>query len=106
MESHDYPIEHFKIMAELSIRLKSSLVLILEHHYHYESFGSWWFAFKQSGKKFRVVFDGRDNYLSLEPAVNVDKFKADWQSVNGKQLSDSGFDSLVLEVCFLIGCQS
>ena len=93
-------------MVELSVRLKSSLVLILEHHYHYESFGSWWFVFKQSGKKFRIVFDGRDKYLSLEQSVVVHKIKADWQSINGKQLTDAGFDDLVLEVCSLIDCGS
>jgi hypothetical protein len=46
MESHDYPIEHFRMMAEVTARLKSIPALILEHSYSYESFGSWWFAFR------------------------------------------------------------
>ena len=105
MEAQDYSIEHFRIMAELASRLKSLTALILEHNYSYESFGSWWFTFRRSGQKFRVIFDGRDKYLSLEREGVADGSKtvAEWQSVGGKQLSDTGFDGLILEVCSLVG---
>jgi hypothetical protein len=104
MESHDYPIEHFRMMAEVAARLKSALALILEHSYSYESFGSWWFTFKRSGKKFRVAFDGRDKYLSLERGVVADgsKIIGEWQSVNGKKLQGVEFDSLISEVWSLV----
>jgi hypothetical protein len=105
MESHDYQIEHFRMMAEIASRLKSSSALILEHSYSYESFGSWWFIFRRSGQKYRVVFDGRDKYLNFEGAVVSDDSKtmAEWQSIGGKQLSDTSVDSLILAVCSLIG---
>ena len=104
MESHDYPIEHFRMMGEVAIRLKSIPALILEHSYSYESFGSWWFSFRRSGKKFRVIFDGRDKYLSLERAVVADgsEVVAEWQSIDGKRLSDGSFESLISEVCSLV----
>ena len=105
MESHDYPIEHFQMMAELAVRLKSAPAHILEHSYSYESFGSWWFTFKRSGKKFRVAFDGRDKYLSLERGVIADgsKIVAEWQAVDGQKLQGVEFDSLISEVCSLVG---
>ena len=105
MESHDYPIEHFRMMSEAAACLKSIPVLILEHSYSYESFGSWWFIFRRSGKKFRVVFDGRDKYLSLERGVIADgsKIVVEWQSIDGKQLPDSSVDSLISEVRSLVG---
>src|SRR5687768_1637684 len=99
MESHDYPIEHFRMMAQVTARLKSLPALILEHSYSYESFGSWWFTFERSGRKFRVIFDGRDEYLSLERAAVADgaKVTAEWQSLDGKPLPDVSFDSLISE---------
>jgi hypothetical protein len=104
MESHDYPIEHFRMMAEVAVYLKSISALILEHSYSYESFGSWWFSFKRSEKRFRVIFDGRDNYLSLEREVvaNGSVIVAEWQSIDGKPLPDASFDSLISEVCSLV----
>jgi hypothetical protein len=107
MESHDYPIEHFKMMVELSARLKSIPALILEHSYSYETFGSWWFAFERSGRRFRVIFDGRDEYLSLEWVAIADDAKvvAEWQSLDGKPLPDVSSDSLISEVCALVSSQ-
>ena len=92
------------MMAEIANRLRSIPALILEHSYIYESFGSWWFTFKRSGKKFRVVFDGRDNFLSLDRSNVVDgsRLVAEWQSVDGKRLPDQSSDSLILEVCTLV----
>ena len=91
-------------MAEIAFRLKSISSLILEHSYSYESFGSWWFIFRRTGQKYRVVFDGRDKYLSLESAVVSDGSKtiAEWQSIGGKQLPNTNADSLILEVDSLI----
>ena len=105
MESHDYPIEHFRMMSEVAARLKSIPALILEHSYSYESFGSWWFTFGRSGKKFRLVFDGRDKYLNLEQALVNDgsKIMTEWESVYGKQLADKSFERLLSEVCSLVG---
>ena len=92
------------MMAEVSARLKSIPALVLGHNYSYESFGSWWFSFKRSGKKFRVVFDGRDEYLSLERAVVADgsEVVAEWQFIDGKPLPQVRPDSLVSEVCSLV----
>ena len=96
------------MMAEVTTRLKSIPALILEHSYSYESFGSWWFTFKRSGQKFRIVFDGRDGYLNLDRGRGVDgsKIVSEWQSVDGKQLPDPSFDSLILEVCCLASAAS
>jgi hypothetical protein len=104
MESHDYPIEHFRMMAEVAAGLKSISALILEHSYSYESFGSWWFTFRRSGNRFRVVFDGREEYLSLERAVIADgpRVAAEWQSIAGKPLPKASLDSLLSEVCSLV----
>lgn len=93
------------MMSEVAARLKSVPALILEHSYNYESFGSWWFTFKRSGKKFRIVFDGRDKHLSLEEAVAAggSKIATEWRSIDAKQLPERGVESLISEVCSLAG---
>ena len=104
MEAHDYPIKHFRMMVEIATHLKSVPALILEHSYDFECFGSWWFTFKRSGKRFRVSFDGRDKFLSLTRGVvaaDGSKRITEWQPMNEKQLTDVSFERLILEVCSL-----
>ena len=101
MEPQDYPIEHFKMMAEVAVRLKSIPAQILRSDYTYESFGSWWFTFRRSGYTFRVTFDGRDKYLNLERTVGKGPAANEWQAVAGKQLKDSSCDEIVSEVVAL-----
>jgi hypothetical protein len=102
MESHDYPIEHFKMMAEIAARLKSIPAIILKADYDYESFGSWWFTFRRSGFTFRFTFDGRDNYLNLERTVGKGPASANsWQVVAGKQMKERSHDDIVSEVVAL-----
>ncbi|MCX7554408.1 hypothetical protein OS175_10990 [Marinicella sp. S1101] len=93
MNEHQYSIKHFNLMVELASKMASIPALILEHSYTYEAFGSWWLTLKRSGKTFRLVFDGRDNRLSIEEsAIN-------WQEKASKQLSSNN-DVLVLDTCF------
>ncbi len=99
MKSHNYQTEHFKMMSELSDTLKSE---ILEHHYHPESFGSWWFTFEKARNKFRIVFDGRDRNLSLEQKIILTDSKHEWKFIEGKHLPKLDSDYLVSEVCFLV----
>jgi hypothetical protein len=102
MEPHDYPIEHFKMMAEIASRLKSIPAIILKAEYDYESFGSWWFTFRRSGHTFRFTFDGRDNHLNLECTVGKGPASADtWQVVTRKQLKGAAPDDIVAEVIAL-----
>ena len=55
-------------MTEISKRLGSLSALILEHNYSYNTFGSWWFTFRRSGREFRIVYDGRDDFLYIQDA--------------------------------------
>ena len=102
MEPQDYPIEHFRMMAEIAVGLKSIPAQILRSDYTYESFGSWWFTFRRSGYTFRVTFDGRDKYLNLERTVRKGSEAANtWQAVAGKQMKDASHDDIVSEVIAL-----
>jgi hypothetical protein len=103
MEPHDYPIEHFKMMAEVAVRLKSVPAIILRSDYNYESFGSWWFTFRRSGNTFRITFDGRDRYLNLERAHGDQKLVDGdaWQVVAGKQINGSSTD-IISEINALV----
>ena len=66
MESQDYPIAHFAEMSALAKALKPLPAQILEHCYHYSSFGSWWLVLRHRGIPLRVVFDGKELTLRIE----------------------------------------
>lgn len=110
MESYDYPIKHFKLMAEMSSRLKTLSAQILEHEYMYHAFGSWLFIYERGGKKFRIVLDGRDDFLYLQKAAaefdsgieNSAKWVTEWEDAAYKTMDDTSIESLVREVSSLI----
>jgi len=101
---HDYRIQHFSFMTELARRLGLVPALILEHSYTYEAFGSWWFSYKRAGRRFRIVFDGRDSCLSLDEGVTGTDRKrvVEWKSLGSRQVSDSTPDSLLSEIVSLV----
>ena len=80
MKPQDYPIEHFQLMVIIASALAGFPAQILQQHYHYESFGSWWFSFRFKGQELRVVFDGKDGNLSLQKKV-----ASDWNETQSKQ---------------------
>jgi hypothetical protein len=84
------------MMTEIAIRLKSVPAIILRSDYDYESFGSWSFTFRRSGRKCRITFNGRDRYLNLERGPGKLKFfRPDaWQVVAGTQIDDTSSDIL------------
>lgn len=53
-------------MEKVAHFLKEINAQLLTAEYHYESFGSWWFTFRKSGKSYQIVYDGRDSRLSFE----------------------------------------
>jgi hypothetical protein len=65
----DHAAEHFQMMASVAGLIRALGGEILEHAYHPESFGSWWFRFSWGGRGRpdpRVVFDGREGQLVLQ----------------------------------------
>jgi len=69
MESHDYPIAHFERMRALALALKRLPAQILEHHYLYDTFGSWHILVRHKGVVAELAFDGRDSYLGMRRAT-------------------------------------
>ena len=39
---------------------------ILGHEYYYESFGSWFVRFERAGRRYSLIYDGRDFRLTVE----------------------------------------
>jgi hypothetical protein len=70
MEEQDYSIKHFEMMTEIATRLALLPAVILEHNYSYKTFGSWWFTFRRSDREYRIVFDGRDDFLYIQDATD------------------------------------
>jgi hypothetical protein len=58
-------------MSALSAQMAVFEVQLLETHYSYSHFGSWWFTFEKYGKIFRISFDGRDYSLSLDTNIRL-----------------------------------
>lgn len=95
MEGHDYPIEHFKLMILVAEKLKTLSVQLLEHEYSYNFCSSWWFIYQQNGAKYRVVFDGRDRFLTLEvETLELTRRGNNWEEIksikirNGKNIPE------------------
>ena len=101
MESNVYPIQHFEMMRELATRVKAFPILILSHAYHYEAFGSWWFQFKRSGQRYRIVFDGKDQKIRLETNIG-DELKAEWGEIRIVDVLERDAESTILLVCTLL----
>jgi uncharacterized protein YqjF (DUF2071 family) len=101
MTAQDYPIHHFGFMQSLAERLKELRIQILSHEYHYQSFGSWWFDFMHVGKRFRVVFDGRDSNLRLDENLG-DWMAVKWEEVANKGVTTRDIEELISEVLWLM----
>jgi hypothetical protein len=57
-------------MVQIASYLETLSAEIQEEHYSGCHFGSWWLLFEHNGNNFRLVFDGRDNFVSLEIDTN------------------------------------
>jgi hypothetical protein len=66
MDAQEYPIRHFGPMRELAAALSEFPAQVLAHEYTYESFGSWFLAFKHKGLPLRLLFDGKNRRLVLQ----------------------------------------
>jgi hypothetical protein len=65
--STDAPgVTHFKLMAAFVESLVPSHAQLREHHYHDDSFGSWWLLVRRHHVDFRIVFDGKDSAYELD----------------------------------------
>ncbi len=84
MESPDYPIAHFSKMTAIATALKPLPAEILEHCFNYSSFGSWWLVVRHRGIPIRVVFDGREQMLTIERSSSRDE-PSSWQTVVSEQ---------------------
>lgn len=92
---NEYQEKYFKMMFTLTKELGSIPVLILEQGYTYEAFGSWWFSYKKSGIKYRMVFDGRDEILRIET-----QDVRDW-NIEG-EVKIQSYEDLIIKVLSLI----
>jgi len=66
MEQQQLVTAHFAEMAELTRQMTEVPALVLESGYSYSAFGSWWLTFKKNGSAYRIAFDGKEGWLSLE----------------------------------------
>jgi hypothetical protein len=66
VDAQDYPIRHFEEMLALSKMLKALPAQVLEHHYSYQSFGSWQATIRCKGIGYRLSFDGKEGLIALE----------------------------------------
>lgn len=66
MDAHDYLIQHFEHMAQLSASLKELPAEVRDHSYSLESFGSWTMVVRYKGVRIRVAFDGRESGYSIQ----------------------------------------
>ncbi|QQR55188.1 hypothetical protein IPG41_01340 [Candidatus Peregrinibacteria bacterium] len=58
-------MDHFKLMSEVEVGMKEIQFVTTEHHYHANSFGSWYSLVRYKGREYSLVFDGRDSSLEL-----------------------------------------
>ncbi len=101
MEAQDYPIVHLEGISRLAHALKALPAQILEHHYSYESFGSWYVVLRHEGHISQLVYDGRDDHMGLrrsldrKPPYNY----GPEQSIGGGSGLGALDDSAIKEIC-------
>jgi hypothetical protein len=86
MKAQEYPIEHFKMMVDITNALALLPIQLLSHVYEYEVFGSWWFTCLSSGQKYRVLFDGRDGVLRIQ-LPNGKDWPDDWSDIRSIEIA-------------------
>jgi hypothetical protein len=77
--------EHSRIIAEISKQIESKGIIVRSLTNYGEPFGSWWFAFRVSGKVYRLIFDGRDKFLSLQIGSDSSEYR---QSISNDPIVD------------------
>jgi hypothetical protein len=100
MESYNFPIAHFRLMSAIAAQLAIKSIQLLEHHYDYNHFGSWWFSFKNTKGTFQINFDGRDYLLSLEVGdESPDRIRiASWKNLVSEKVKDHLNSEATIEI--------
>ena len=101
MESYDFPIQHFEMMHKLAARLKVESILIMEHNYNYEVFGSWWFTFNRKGERYRMIYDSRDSCFRLKQNIRH-SLKYRWEEIREEACADKSETGIVDAVLLMI----
>ncbi len=101
MTGYDYPIEHFELMSDIAKSLKDSNAQLLEHEYLYNAFGSWWIMIEWSGKRSRLLFDGREYRLVLERNVGYRNEPPDWEEIAAQEVINNSEPNFPLIARFL-----
>jgi len=101
VEKSEYQIRHFEMMRDIVERLPEIPVKFLAHYYSYETMGSWWFTFMLGGERFRVVLDGRDDFLRLD-RNKADRLRADWEEIDQEPIAKGVDDEIIEAVIKLV----
>jgi hypothetical protein len=100
MAPNTYPVSHFQLMSAIAAQLAIRSIQLLEHSYTYQHFDSWWFTFRNSKGTFRISFDGRDRFLSLEAGEeSPDRlWITSWKYQSSEQLKDPLNSEATIEI--------
>ena len=98
MSSHDaHPSTEFlRELSAFAISLSESGVSIYAAHFDFGTFGSWELQFGSRETRYRLFYDGRDNYLSLSRS-QVRQWSApnDWRDVAAVGCGESRYRSSI-----------
>ena len=89
------------MMRGIVERLPEIPVKFLAHAYSYATMGSWWFTFMRRGERFRVVLDGRDDFLRLDRNKALWP-GADWEEIDQEGISNTSSEGIIEAVLTLI----
>ena len=84
MSLHDsHPSTEFlRELSAFAVSLAEGGLVIYAAHFDYGFFGSWQLQFGSPDTRFRLFYDGRDNYLSLERSpVRQSSAPNEWHDV-------------------------
>lgn len=105
MTRHDFAIEHFRVMEKVARNLKEVEAELLTSEYRGDSFGLWWFTLRKQGKKYRLVYDGRDSRLSFEHKPSSNRLHGilltDWTELAAlfvRDCKDIALDVLIMQL--------
>jgi len=99
MEPQEYPLRHFMEISRSSQAIREVACSVLEHHYNYSHFGSWWTVVRRKGCNFRIVFDGKDNLLVLQRECSTSAADS-WEMLGSWSAPHGEDDNWIQEIVF------
>lgn len=87
--------ETLNTLIEFIKNLEKLPAELYEMSYSPGSFGNWIIVIRNKGKRFRIIFDGRDGFISIEISSSRKTPDLEWTEIWRKKILDNWQNEIV-----------